>query len=197
MQMNIALFGTSADPPSIGHQQILQWLNNHYDRTIVWVSDNPFKTHQASLRDRIAMMELTIAAIQPPAQAIALQPEISDPRTINTVEKAKQILPHANFTLVIGGDLVSQLPTWYRAQDLLHQVKLLVVPRQGVSIAAADIDCLVQMGTEVTIAPDSTSIPNVSSSDYRNNGNSSVIIPTVAAYIQRESLYAWQTSPAP
>ena len=99
--------------------------------------------------------------------------------------------------LVIGGDLVTQLPTWYRAQDLLNQIKLLVVPRQGVIIRQADIDRLVSMGTEVAIAPDSTSIPNVSSSDYRNNGNSSVIIPTVAAYIQQESLYAWQTSPAP
>jgi nicotinate-nucleotide adenylyltransferase len=195
MPMNIALFGTSADPPSIGHQQILQWLDNHYDRVLVWVSDNPFKTHQASLSDRLKMMELTIAAIQPSAQAIALQPEISDPRTINTVEQAKQIWQDTNFTLVIGGDLVPQLPTWYRAQDLLNQVNLLVVPRQGVTILGDDIDRLVNMGTEVAIAPDSTSIPNVSSSDYRNNGNSSVIIPTVAAYIQRESLYAWQTSP--
>ncbi len=192
--MNIALFGTSADPPSIGHQQILQWLDNHYDRTIVWVSDNPFKTHKASLRDRIAMMELAIVAIQ--AHTITIHPEISSPRTINTVEQAKQILPHANFTLVIGSDLVPQLPTWYRAQDLLSQVNLLVVPRQGVAIFGDDIDRLINMGTEVAIAPDSTSIPNVSSSDYRNNGNSSVIIPTVAAYIQRESLYAWQTSPA-
>ncbi len=196
-KMNIALFGTSADPPSIGHQQILQWLETHYDRTIVWVSDNPFKSHQAELCDRIAMMELTIAAIQPPAQTIALHPKISNPRTINTVEQAKQIWQDANFTLVIGGDLVQQLPTWYRAQDLLKQIKLLVVPRQGVPIALEDIDRLVNMGTEVAIAPDSTSIPNVSSSDYRNNGNSSVIIPTVAAYIQQKSLYAWQTSPAP
>jgi len=195
--MNIALFGTSADPPSIGHQQILQWLDRHYDRVLVWVSDNPFKTHQASLSDRLKMMELTIAAIEPPAKAISLQPELSDPRTINTVAKAKQIWQGATFSLVIGGDLVTQLPTWYRAQDLLSQVKLLVVPRQGVTIAQTDIDRLVQMGTDVAIAPDSTSIPNVSSSDYRNNGNSSVIIPTVAAYIQRESLYAWQTSPAP
>jgi nicotinate-nucleotide adenylyltransferase len=193
--MNIALFGTSADPPSIGHQQILQWLDHHYDRTIVWVSDNPFKTHQASLCDRIAMMELTIAAIQ--AHTITIHPELSNPRTINTVEQAKQIWQDANFTLVIGGDLVPQLPTWYRAQDLLSQVNLLVVPRQGVAIEQADIDRLITMGTEVAIAPESTSIPNVSSSDYRNNGNSSVIIPTVAAYIQRESLYAWQTSPAP
>jgi len=194
--MNIALFGTSADPPSIGHQQILQWLETHYDRTIVWVSDNPFKSHQAELCDRIAMMELTIAAIQPPALTIALHPEISNPRTINTVEQAKKIWQDANFTLVIGGDLVQQLPTWYRAQDLLKQVKLLVVPRQGVPIAQADIDRLVNTGTKVAIAPSSISIPDVSSSDYRNNGNSSVIIPTVAAYIQRESLYAWQTSPA-
>ncbi len=194
--MNIALFGTSADPPSIGHQQILQWLDNHYDRVLVWVSDNPFKIHQASLSDRLKMMELTIAAIQPPAQTISLHPEISNPRTINTVEQARQILPHANFSLVIGGDLVPQLPTWYRAQDLLNQVKLLVVPRQGVTIFPEDIDRLVNMGTEVAIAPSSISIPDVSSSDYRNNGNSSVIIPTVAAYIQQESLYAWQTSPA-
>jgi len=50
--MNVALSGTSADPPSIGHQQILQWLDNHYDHTIVWLSDNPFKTHPASLSDR-------------------------------------------------------------------------------------------------------------------------------------------------
>lgn len=195
--MNIALFGTSADPPSIGHQQILQWLDNHYDRVLVWVSDNPFKTHQASLSDRLKMMELTIAAIEPPATTITLHPELSDPRTINTVAKAKQIWQDANFTLVIGGDLVPQLPTWYCAQDLLSQIKLLVVPRQGVTIVQTDIDRLVQMGTAVAIAPDSTSIPNVSSSDYRNNGNSSVIIPTVAAYIQQESLYAWQTSPAP
>lgn len=194
--MNIALFGTSADPPSIGHQQILQWLDNHYDRVLVWVSDNPFKIHQASLSDRLKMMELTIAAIQPPAQTISLHPEISNPRTINTVEQARQILPHANFSLVIGGDLVPQLLTWYRAQDLLNQVKLLVVPRQGVTISPEDIDRLVNMGTEVAIAPSSISIPDVSSSDYRNNGNSSVIIPTVAAYIQQESLYAWQTSPA-
>ena len=160
--MNIALFGTSADPPSIGHQQILQWLDLHYDRVWVWVSDNPFKTHQASLSDRLKMMELTIAAIQPPTQAIAMHPEISNPRTIYTVEQAKQLMPSANFSLVIGGDLVAQLPTWYRAQDLLRQVNLLVVPRQGVAIAPADIERLVNMGTDVAIAPESISIPDVS-----------------------------------
>jgi nicotinate-nucleotide adenylyltransferase len=194
--MNIALFGTSADPPSIGHQQILQWLGHQYDRVWVWVADNPFKVHQANLSDRLKMMELTIAAIQPPIHTITIHPELSHSRTIHTLEQAQQILSHANFTLVVGGDLVPQLPTWYRAQELLSQVHVLIVPRQGVAIAASDIERLISMGTKVAIAPAATSIPNVSSSDYRNSGNSSVIIPTVAAYIQQESLYAWQTSPA-
>ncbi|MGL4880174.1 MAG: adenylyltransferase/cytidyltransferase family protein, partial [Waterburya sp.] len=57
----IALFGTSADPPTIGHQTILQWLSKHYDRVVVWASDNPFKEHKTPLVDRTEMLKLTIA----------------------------------------------------------------------------------------------------------------------------------------
>ncbi|NET52841.1 MAG: nicotinic acid mononucleotide adenylyltransferase, partial [Merismopedia sp. SIO2A8] len=32
----LALFGTSADPPTAGHQQILRWLSYQYDHVIVW-----------------------------------------------------------------------------------------------------------------------------------------------------------------
>lgn len=35
-KMDIALFGTSADPPTIGHQGILQWLSGRYDVVVVW-----------------------------------------------------------------------------------------------------------------------------------------------------------------
>ncbi|MEY2856531.1 MAG: nicotinic acid mononucleotide adenyltransferase, partial [Cyanobacteriota bacterium] len=52
----IALFGTSADPPTIGHQTILQWLSQHYDRIVVWASDNPFKQHQTPLKFRSEML---------------------------------------------------------------------------------------------------------------------------------------------
>ena len=44
--MRIALFGTSADPPTAGHQKILRWLSEGYDRVAVWAADNPFKCHQ-------------------------------------------------------------------------------------------------------------------------------------------------------
>ena len=46
---NIALFGTSADPPTIGHKKILEELSKIYDFTISYVSDNPQKKHILNL----------------------------------------------------------------------------------------------------------------------------------------------------
>jgi cytidyltransferase-like protein len=56
----IALFGTSADPPTSGHQAILNWLSQHYDLVAVWASDNPFKSHQTPLEHRSRMLRLLI-----------------------------------------------------------------------------------------------------------------------------------------
>ncbi|MGB3262812.1 MAG: adenylyltransferase/cytidyltransferase family protein, partial [Microcoleus sp.] len=52
----IALFGTSADPPTAGHKTILSWLSQHFDWVAVWASDNPFKSHSTSLEHRSAML---------------------------------------------------------------------------------------------------------------------------------------------
>ena len=37
MKKNIALFGTSADPPTIGHEKILEELSKIYAHTICYV----------------------------------------------------------------------------------------------------------------------------------------------------------------
>lgn len=43
----IALLGTSADPPTRGHQVLLEGLLNRYDHVATWASDNPLKQHDA------------------------------------------------------------------------------------------------------------------------------------------------------
>jgi nicotinate-nucleotide adenylyltransferase len=45
----IALFGTSADPPTAGHKTILSWLSQNFDWVAVWASDNPFKIGNAAV----------------------------------------------------------------------------------------------------------------------------------------------------
>lgn len=136
------------------------------------------------------MLQLLINDLYPPRQHVQLHPELSHSRSLITVERAQQIWPAAELTLVIGSDLVSQLPRWYQVEQLLNQVKLLVVPRWGYRLTEAEVAPLRQMGAKVTMA--NLAVPAVSSTDYREEGNPEIITPPVEAYIHRQQLYQEQ-----
>jgi nicotinate-nucleotide adenylyltransferase len=188
--VEIALFGTSADPPTLGHQVILKWLAQRFDQVVVWAADNPFKVHGASLEQRTVMLQRLVEDFSSPDLNVSVHPELSFRRTLETVKKARQQWSEAIFTLVIGSDLLPQLPQWYRAAELLSQVKLLVIPRPGYPIQELDMLRVKQLGTAVAIA-DLTGL-DVSSTAYRENGSLEDIPPPIAAYIQQEQLYTCQ-----
>ncbi|MBE9184662.1 nicotinate-nucleotide adenylyltransferase [Microcoleus sp. LEGE 07076] len=185
----IALFGTSADPPTAGHKTILSWLSQHFDLVAVWASDNPFKSHSTSIEHRSAMLLLIIQEINSPKHNLCLNPELSSSRTLETVEQARLQWPDAELTLVIGSDLVGQLPRWYKFEQLLKQVELLIVPRPGYPSEQLDLWQLRRSGAEVAIA--SLNAPNVSSTSYRETGDTEALTPTIEDYINREHLYPW------
>jgi nicotinate-nucleotide adenylyltransferase len=188
--MRIALFGTSADPPTAGHQAIIRWLSEHYDWVAVWAANNPFKSHQTPLEHRVTMLRLLITEIDSPQHNIELAQELSAMRTLETVEKAKVHWKEADFTLVIGSDLVTQLPQWYRFKDLLQQVQLLVVQRPGYAIDEFSLEEIRTLGGRIEIA--GFTGPEVSSTAYRKNGDPDALTPPVIAYIHREHLYKCQ-----
>lgn len=184
----IALFGTSADPPTIGHQTILQWLSRHYDRVVVWASDNPFKKHQTPLVDRTEMLKLTIAELNLADPNISLYPELSDRRTLITVNKAREKWgEEVEFHLVIGADILEQISSWYRIEELLRQVKILIIPRRGYTIRQQDLAALKQIGGRFAIA--TLNAPKAASSTYRLQKDQSLITPTVQNYIWQQNLY--------
>lgn len=190
----VALFGTSADPPTAGHQEIIGWLSQYYDWVAVWAADNPFKSHQAPLEHRSAMLRLLIEDIEQPRNNICFHPELSSYKTLETLKQARELWGlDVEFTLVVGSDLLSQLPRWYRVEDLLRQVRLLVVPRLGYSVEDSNLQVLRQMGADIAIA--NLSAPNVSSTAYRESGDPEVLTPPVEAYIHREHLYKCQDVP--
>ncbi|HBW56342.1 MAG TPA: nicotinate-nucleotide adenylyltransferase [Oscillatoriales bacterium UBA8482] len=183
----IALFGTSADPPTSGHQAILFWLSQRFDKVVVWASDNPFKTHQTLLEHRMAMLLLLIEEINAPKNNIALHPELSSRRTIETLKGAKNYWSDADYTLVVGSDLIQQITQWYQIETLLKQVELLIIPRPGYQVIETDLENLKKLGAKLTIAT-VTGLP-VSSSHYRQTGNIEVLTTPVQDYINREKLY--------
>ncbi|MEB3828788.1 nicotinate-nucleotide adenylyltransferase [Phormidium sp. CCY1219] len=187
---SIALFGTSADPPTKAHQVIIKWLSQHFDRVAVWTSDNPFKSHQTPLDHRSQMLRLLVGESVSQSENINFYPELSHPRTLETVKVARQKWPDAELHLVIGSDLIEQLPQWYNVETLLQQVQLLVVPRPGAEISPDALQTLKDMGAQVAIAP--LEVPDVSSTAYRQTKTKEAVPPPVENYINQEHLYAYQ-----
>jgi nicotinate-nucleotide adenylyltransferase len=186
--MKIALFGTSADPPTAGHQKILKWLSESYDWVAVWAADNPFKSQQTPLPHRAAMLQLLITDINTPRQNITLEQELSSWRTLETVEKAKlRWGEDPEYTLIIGSDLLHQLPRWYHIGDLLKQVQLLVIPRPGYVIDDSSLEGVEQLGGKIAIA-NLTGL-DVSSTAFREQKDPHTLTPQVVAYIHQQHLY--------
>jgi nicotinate-nucleotide adenylyltransferase len=194
--MKIALFGTSADPPTIAHQEIIVWLAAQFDRVAVWAADNPFKEHGASLIQRSEMLELLIGEVTPSIDTRAqVYPNLSSRRTVETLSIAKTIWSDAKFTLTIGADLVTQLPKWYRIGELLSQVDLLIVARDGNPINKTDLDILTNLGARIRFAPlitppvSSTIIRTIKSHNITAEREIQGLTSAVAIYIQQHSLY--------
>lgn len=186
--MKIALFGTSADPPTTGHEKIITWLSEHYDWVVAWAADNPFKSQQTNLIHRAAMLQLLITDVKTPKGNISLEQELSSLRTIETLEKAKLRWGNdTEYTLVIGSDLLNQLPRWYHIQDLLNQGQVLVIPRPGYVIDDSSVQKLRELGGKIAIA--SLTGLNVSSTAFRQHKDMQTLTATVLAYIHRENLY--------
>ncbi len=187
--MKIALFGTSADPPTIAHQEIISWLGSRFDCVAVWAADNPFKIHGASLEQRSQMLELLIAEIDPIiSQHAQVYRKLSSQRTIETLATAKTIWQDSEFVLTIGADLITQLPQWYQAKQLLSQVELLIVPRIGNQIDSTGLQRLTDLGAKITIAPLAT--PQISSTIIRTSHSIQGLTPKVATYIHQHNLYS-------
>jgi nicotinate-nucleotide adenylyltransferase len=187
---SIALFGTSADPPTYGHQAIVAWLAQRFDRVAVWAADNPFKSHRAPLDCRTEMLRVLVETIEPRSTHVQVCPDLSHPRTVVVLERARERWPDATLSLVIGSDLVAQLPRWYRSADIVQQARLLVIPRPGYPVEPADLDRLTALGATIELAD--LSGPAGSSSAYREAGDRHSIPPAIEAYIRGEQLYLWQ-----
>jgi nicotinate-nucleotide adenylyltransferase len=214
--MRIALFGTSADPPTVGHREILIGLAAQFDQVWVWASDNPFKQHGASLTARSEMLGLIVTEANQHLRdrfsgddcprdhfpKIYHYPHLSHRYTIVSLERAQTQVktqgqgshPNATFnptfTLVIGSDLIAQLPHWYRSQELLQQVELLIIPRPNFPLEGAalqQLQELQQLGTTVHIAH-WQGLP-VSSTAFRETGDREPLTDLVYQFIRQHQLY--------
>jgi nicotinate-nucleotide adenylyltransferase len=172
----IALFGTSADPPTTGHRALLEGLLQLYPRVVTWASDNPLKQHAAPLAGRRALLEALVSAIGEPRLQVVQ--ELSSPWAVETLERARSLWPGCEPVFVVGSDLLPQMPRWRAAQQLLPGLRVAVAPRRGWPVAAADLQELRRLGAAVEVL--ALEIPASASSALRERlkrGPDSELLP--------------------
>lgn len=163
----IALFGSSADPPTHGHRALLQGLLQHYPRVVTWASDNPLKRHTASLPLRQALLQALVDAIGDPR--LQLVQELSSPWTAETLKRARRLWPDREPVIVIGADLAVQVPRWRQAADWLPGCRLAIVPRAGWNLEPQALARLEQLGARLEPLP--LTVPASASSGVRQQGD--------------------------
>lgn len=145
----IALFGTSADPPTHGHRALLEGLLAHYPQVATWASDNPLKRHTAPLPLRMALLQALVEAIDD--RRLQLVQELSSPWTMETLERAQRLWPEREPVIVIGADLAPQLPRWRQATQWLRGCHLAIVPRSGWTLEPESLERLRQLGAQIEL----------------------------------------------
>ncbi len=133
----IGILGGTFDPPHVGHvaagRAVMDRLE--LDRLLLVVANDPWqKSGQRAVspaEDRYALTEALAEEI-PGAEASRLEIDRGGPSySVDTAEevRARSGDRPVELFLVIGADLVPELGTWHRAEDLSGLVTLVVVSR--------------------------------------------------------------------
>lgn len=181
----IALFGTSADPPTIGHKKILEELSNIYSCVIAYASDNPKKKHKENIFFRNLLLKSLIKDINNPK--IIFNQKISSQWAIESIEECKKIYPFSKVDFVIGSDLITEIFSWKNFDKIIRIVKLLIIKREGYPIGSKTLKML--KTNKVIFEISSLNIPNISSSMVRLNNNYSDLPESLIDIVKKNNLY--------
>jgi nicotinate-nucleotide adenylyltransferase len=185
MSEQLALLGTSADPPTLGHQALLQQLLQHYPRVITWASDNPGKRHGAPLGQRAQLLSALVRGLAEPR--LEHVQDLSSPYAITTLERAAARWPGAELVFVVGSDLAPQIPQWRQAAEVLKRCRLAVVPRVGWPLNEATASTLQQLGARLSVLP--LPVPASASSALREQPDPTQIPRAVWPLVREHNLY--------
>ena len=185
MGKRIALFGTSADPPTIGHQKILEELSKIYAFTISYVSNNPTKKHIEEISIRSNLLKTLIEDLDNPK--ILFNQCVSSQWALESIKKCKRIYELTNLDFVIGSDLIKDIFYWKNFDKIIKEVSFFIILREGYPVKSNTIKMLETYKVKFKIS--TIKIPETSSSNFRLNFNCSNLPTSLIDIVKKNNLY--------
>ena len=185
MGKSIALFGTSADPPTIGHKKILEELSKIYAFTIGYVSNNPNKNHKEDISIRSHLLKTLIEDLDNPK--ILFNQSVSSQWAVESIKKCKEIYEFNNLDFVIGSDLIKDIFYWKDFDKIILEVSFFIILREGYPVESNTLKMLETRKVKFKIS--AIKIPDISSSDFRLNFNCSNLPTSLIDIVKKNNLY--------
>ena len=185
MEKSIALFGTSADPPTIGHKKILEELSKIYAFTIGYVSNNPNKNHIEDISIRSHLLRTLIEDLDNPK--ILFNQSVSSQWAEESIKKCKRIYELNNLDFVIGSDLIKDIFYWKNFDKITDEVSFFIILREGYPVESNTLKMLETYNVKFKIP--TIKIPETSSSNFRLNFNCSNLPKSLIDIVKENNLY--------
>jgi len=190
-KLKLGIYGGTFDPIHTGHLVMARdALEQARLDAILFVpcGQSPFKSHnpQATANQRLAMLRL---ALKGESRFWLSRCELDRPApsfAYDTAMEIREAFPRAELFWLIGADQLPGLSRWHRAEELLHLVHFLLLPREE---AGAKV-----RSPKVLRLPRPRRI-DISATEIRQRVKSLLpidqLVPaSVAAYIKRHRLYS-------
>ncbi len=185
MRKSLALFGTSADPPTIGHEKILEELSKIYAFTVSYVSNNPNKNHKEDISIRSYLLKTLIEDLD--NNKILFNQSLSSQWAVESIKKCKRIYEFNNLDFVIGSDLIEDIFHWKNFDKIIKDVSFFIILRDGYPVQSSTLKMLETYKVKFKIS--TIKIPNISSSKFRSKINYSNLPTSLIDIVKKNNLY--------
>jgi nicotinate-nucleotide adenylyltransferase len=174
----VALFGGSFNPVHVGHVLAVVYALSTApvdEVLVVPVYQHPFAKHLAPFAERLAMLRLALGWV-PRVSVSTVEEELGgESRTLRTIEHLYAAHPEWSLRLLVGADVLADLPKWHRWDRIAELAPPVVLGRAGVVPELPP-----------GVAPPEVLIPRVSSTEIREAlaaGDVDAIRPLVPAIV--------------
>lgn len=131
----IGFFGGSFNPPHIAHvlavhYALLRW---RFDFVVVAPTyEHPFEKRLEDFAHRLRMTRIAFEHLGERVHVSSLEQELPPPSyTYQTLQHLRTVYPDSEISLLIGSDLLAELPRWHRTEELQKEFPMCVIPRLG------------------------------------------------------------------
>ncbi len=189
---NIAIFGGTFNPFHIGHYEMLSSICNldFIDKVLVMPDKIPPHKDFDNVVDDIHRQNMCALVCNDFSKADLCLIEFEragKSYTVDTIKLLKEKYPLDDFFVVIGGDMLSTLDTWYNWKELITLTSFIAFKREGLHDFDAAFNRLTQYGANIIVIKDI--ITDISSTVLRKKIDKSLLPHRVYDYIVEKGIY--------